>query len=74
LLAVFDVHGNLVGVAAGDFSLDSELLQPFTLREVDAELSSRIDLEECSNVVVSECRLEVSIDTTCDVLEFAFGY
>jgi hypothetical protein len=55
-----------VGVAAGDFSLDTTLLQPYTLMEVDEGLSSRIDREECSNVVVTECRLEVRTVTICD--------
>ncbi|GAQ90553.1 hypothetical protein KFL_006550030 [Klebsormidium nitens] len=55
---VYDGSGNLVGVASGDFSLQSTLLRNFTLEEVDAELNSRITLERCSNVSLSECRLE----------------
>ncbi|GAQ90552.1 hypothetical protein KFL_006550020 [Klebsormidium nitens] len=55
---VYDGAGNLVGVAGGDFSLQSTLLRNFSLEEVDAELNSRITLERCSNVTLSECRLE----------------
>jgi hypothetical protein len=59
LFAVFDAAGNLVGVSAGDFSLDTVLLRSFSTEEVDRELNGRIDLETCSNITVTECKLEV---------------